>query len=130
MNNYINLKEVRVGNHLEAYAPIINEWIVIEVDGNTMLHINNNSESYRGLPLTRYLCASIRCIDNSYGQFILPINTDLWIMISYDENEIIQSVEISDVVLPYSLIYLHQLQNLYRSLTNKELEFTKQNQTL
>lgn len=139
MKNHHNLKstDLRIGNwvfeevlgNIKVYE-ICNEYASLLAkhsdEGNDVVNkaYHINYPNIKGIPLDDELILKCGFVDvNSYKDYVLYVD-------DYNEFRIEISIRkekafftcLSDFPLKYNIKYLHELQNLYFSLTKKELE--------
>ena len=128
----IKANELRVNNHLQKYlGPQINEWIDVKITAADILDISvNNNHGFRPIPLTEERLLELGFYtDNESNDFYDKL---------YVLNRFGERVYFADgsIILGWEGYYdhhseagycehVHQLQNLYFSLTGEELTFKK-----
>lgn len=85
------------------------------------------TEYAKPIPLTEEWLLKFGFENDTYGNFTLSLGDILdvqWVMVSFKYYDLKEwdSTQFSDNNLMYDCKYVHQLQNLYFSLTGKELE--------
>ena len=117
----MNANEIRVGN-LVYHEPTIDDWEIITVKVGTIIQCEINPDGFDPIRLTEewLLKFGFEMINKSYfelkvGNIIFEYTKDLnddWYILINDDIKIY-------------LDYVHQFQNLYFSLTNKEIMITE-----
>jgi len=131
----IKENDVRLGNWVEVFLtkePMKIDWLAMKhlSDGNVQAAFYDNRPVYVPIPLTKDIL--LKCgfedyenLDNDYtvygnhgddSDFFLEVD---WRRVESGYSPMIKSVEYETI--GSNIIYLHQLQNIYYALTNKEL---------
>lgn len=118
----LKANELRIGNLIEINAPITNKIIVVDV--YHISELKKNKDFFKPIPLTeewlfKFGFEKRKERDNFYyfGFGKNPITKDWILCLKYFKDE-----NIFFFMNGFHIIkYVHQLQNLYFALTNKEL---------
>ncbi len=104
----LTTQELRIGNYILRDS----EWI--EVDGYRISKLAMSMpDSYNGIPLTPKILEKCGFVSGQLGSEHL--------VFIYYGNDNLGIKGMLGMVKPFSIQYLHQLQNLYFALTNTEL---------
>lgn len=112
--------ELMIGNTIEVYIePQISEWVSINVSARTILEVEENPNKFRPIPLTEEWLIKLGFNKNKYGYLVVPLNG------VFDEVDELRTSDFNDFVFGYygykNIKYVHQLQNLYYTLTGEKL---------
>ena len=122
LKNMINAKDLRVGNYVEYLVSDYLEktklyWEVVKIDADDihwLSKVDDKDENFRPIPLTEEWLLKFGFINDKILAFYKNNSSESTIIIDYN----------FICLLGYShvkLKYVHQLQNLYFSLTGIEL---------
>lgn len=115
----IELRELRIGNYINITDINYND-VVTKIDATghensieTMLYSYVDAESIQGIPLTEEILLKCGFYDKKGYYFLRGFEIRFWdgVNVTYKGIELFEKD-----------LRLHQLQNLYHSLTGKELE--------
>ena len=127
----IRAEELRIGNYLKSL-----DVCVVQIDALSIYHIWDESKEYNPIPLTEDWLVKFGFNKNhiSYYKDLLPFPTEYKkILVDINQGIMVRAGEINKSRINDELIVLwncdirgkihvHQLQNLFHSLTGKELE--------
>jgi len=110
--------ELRIGNW------VLHRGKYVQVNANTILAIVNGSEHYAPIPLTPEILeeCGFECASDEFGGYLINISEKEKIRIIKQEGNFIFPL-FGVTKVPTN--FLHQLQNLYFSLTNTELQWNR-----
>lgn len=122
----VNVRELRTGNYIRTNIDVFME--IYPSDIVSIMH-NKSSEKYYTIPITVEFLEALGFHDRSGDLanrlgFGININTLLelcWYVQKNDDEGIRLQTIGSGFTMDTKCIYVHQLQNLYHSLTQKEL---------
>lgn len=110
--------ELRIGNYvLDSYNGKITR-----INWQEIKWIQEVTDRYASIELTEEIllkCGFDKSAWDNYSTFRNLFCSDGCIVISLEH----KYIEIGDLTLDIEIKYLHQLQNLYFALTNKEIQF-------
>lgn len=115
--------ELRIRNLVEYNTGEEEGWVKNVVNDLDTLHISQNPQLYRPIPITQELVNGLGIdiiINEQVVGCIIEINDEWDIHLAFFE-ELTVSLSPPNVKLPH-IQYVHQLQNLYHALTGEELE--------
>ena len=116
----IQANDLRIGNYFYYKIPKTNDFEVTQIDWEAIeladLMIEDFNEKFKPIELTD------KIMDTGW---IEVVKGRVYLVLHLGDIRIIQTMEGSEIIINNKLNhiqYLHQLQNLYYSLTGKELE--------
>jgi len=126
--NKMKASELRIGNWVTSVAPLSGSiYEAQRFDGNIFMAINEtfyywNDDLYTGIPLTEEWLLKFGFEDQKASQVYLTKEIDSQREMRYDGRIIaVQSKNSGFVWILEKIKYVHQLQNLFFSLTGEEL---------
>lgn len=111
----IDINELRIGNHIEFLKPN-GKWLLKVITPHSFPEIMSEPENYRPIPLTEEVLLKCGFEFDEYGYTHFDTRT---LFNKYTVDGVLHFL-IGNVSLD-NMKYLHQLQNLYYHLTQKEL---------
>jgi hypothetical protein len=105
--------EIRIGNY------VYRNDILVTVDEQTFWDMKNNPEQYKPVPLTEDWREKFGFEKTKFESSIKTLKYE-WTSIYFNNGYV--EISVSGHSCPVSIQHVHQLQNLYFSLTNQELK--------
>ena len=135
MKNKVSLTDLRLGNWLYDSKPsgfpmqvsaIGKDWVQLDFEGNEGDCLENSDKEIYPIPLT------LEFLNSASGEkvckeYIFYIGSIEFILnIKNDVIYITPTININEYNIGEEIRYIHELQNIYHALTNKELEIERE----
>jgi len=119
------------GNKNELGLITAIESYIIKPKGFVKLNFRNDKtydlDQINPIPLTKEWLFNFGFVHDTYGNFSLELNKDVFLVLYMNEiAKLQQFVSIAEHTISIKIEFIHQLQNLYFVLTETELTINKQ----